>query len=237
MAEEEIIDIEDQFQCAARFLESVASQLDSEQLLEFYSYYKQATHGPCDSARPGFFNMTARKKWDAWNSLGDLSSDEAMKKYIDIMTELFPSWTESEPKESMTSGWVAVSSLAKDEPDLEDSEKLLSDWVREGDKAKVKQFAKNDSINKLDSEGLGPIHWAADRGNLDMIRFLVFDLKADVDLKDEDGQTALHYAASCGHTEVVRYLIESGANTSVQDSDGATPLSVTSEADIVALLS
>lgn len=237
MAEEEIIDIGDQFQNAASFLESVASKLDSGQLLEFYSYYKQATHGPCDTARPGFFNMTARKKWDAWNALGDLSSEEAMRKYIDLMTELFPSWSESESQGSMTSGWVAVSSMAKEEPDLEDSEKLLSDWVREGDRAKVKQFARSDSINKLDSEGLGPIHWAADRGNLDMIRFLVFDLNADVDLKDEDGQTALHYAASCGHTEVVKYLVESGADTSVEDADGATPLSVTSEQDIVALLS
>lgn len=230
-------DLEDQFSSAAQFLESVAMQLGPLELLEFYSYYKQATQGKCNIARPSWFNVTAKQKWDAWNALGDLSQEEAMRKYIILLSQLFPNWNEESTEVSLTSGWVAVSSMAKEEPNLKDSEKDISDWVREGNKEKVKLVAKNHNINDLDSTGLGPIHWAADRGNVDMLRFLVFDLKADVNLKDQDGQTALHYAASCGHVDIVKYLVEHGADVAVEDQDGATPRSVSYEPDILALLS
>lgn len=230
-------DLKDRFLSAAKFLETVALKLDSSQLLEFYAYYKQATQGKCTTDRPSWFNMTARQKWDAWNGLSDMSQEDAMSKYINLITQHFPQWEEESNETSQTAGWVAVSSMAKDEPDLEDSEKTLSDWVRDGNKIKVKQNAKNNNINQLDSEGLGPIHWAADRGNIDMLRFLIFDLKANIELKDQDGQTALHYAASCGHTDIVKYLVELGANTAVKDADGATPLDIASEPDIVSLLS
>lgn len=230
-------DLEDQFSSAAKFLESVAMQLGPLELLEFYSYYKQATQGKCNTARPSWFNVTAKQKWDAWNALGDLSQEEAMRKYIILLSQLFPNWNEESTEVSLTSGWVAVSSMAKEEPNLKDSEKDISDWVREGNKEKVKLVAKNHNINDLDSTGLGPIHWAADRGNVDMLRFLVFDLKADVNLKDQEGQTALHYAASCGHVDIVKYLVEHGADIAVEDQDGATPRSVGYEPDILALLS
>jgi len=236
MAEADIgMDIKDEFSNAAKFLQSVTAQLSSSQLLEFYAYYKQATQGKCDSARPSMFNMKARQKWDAWSALGDLNQEGAMAEYVALLTKLFPDWQENSL--STTSGWVAVSSMAKQEPDLADSEKRLSDWVRDGDKAKVRQHSNNHIINQLDGEGLGPIHWAADRGNLDMLKFIVTDLKADLELKDQEGQTALHYAASCGHADIVKYLVDLGANTEVKDSDGATPLDVASELDIVNILS
>lgn len=229
-------DLKGTFLNAAKYLESVTLKLDSNQLLEFYSYYKQAIQGKCNTARPSWYNMTARQKWDAWNGLGDLCQEEAMKKYISLLTQLFPQWEEDVNSTSPTAGWVAVSSMAKEEPDLADSDKKLSDWVREGNKSKVKQNVQNN-IDQLDSEGLGPIHWAADRGNIDMLRFLVFDLKANIELKDQDGQTALHYAVSCGHTEIVKYLLDLGANATVKDNDGAMPLDIATESEIVSLLS
>uniref|UniRef100_A0A1B6KRR0 Acyl-CoA-binding domain-containing protein 6 n=1 Tax=Graphocephala atropunctata TaxID=36148 RepID=A0A1B6KRR0_9HEMI len=236
MAEADLeMDLKEQFSSAAKFLESVAGQLNSSQLLEFYSFYKQATQGKCNTTRPSWFNMTARQKWDAWNALGDIGEEEAMKSYVTLMSQLFPNWEESEGTSS--SGWVSVSCMARDEPELDDSEKKLSDWVRDGEKTKVKQYATNNNIDQLDGDGLGPIHWAADRGNLDMLRFLVSELNADIELRDQDGQTALHYAASCGHIDVVKYLVELGANVGVIDADGATPIDVASEPDIVTLLS
>jgi ankyrin repeat protein len=44
--------------------------------------------------------------------------------------------------------------------------------------------------------------------------------------QDADGQTPLHYACNCEHVSVVRILLESGADTSILDSDGNTPLTV-----------
>ncbi|KAM4843867.1 acyl-CoA-binding domain-containing protein 4 isoform 3-T3 [Thomomys bottae] len=53
-----------------------------EEMLRFYSYYKQATTGPCLVPRPGFWDPIGRYKWDAWNSLGKMSREEAMSAYI-----------------------------------------------------------------------------------------------------------------------------------------------------------
>ncbi|XP_053426133.1 acyl-CoA-binding domain-containing protein 4 isoform X5 [Nycticebus coucang] len=54
-------------------------------MLRFYSYYKQATVGPCLVPRPGFWDPIGRYKWDAWNSLGKMSKEEAMSAYITEM--------------------------------------------------------------------------------------------------------------------------------------------------------
>ena len=34
-----------------------------EEMLRFYSYYKQATVGPCQISRPGFWDPIGRYKW------------------------------------------------------------------------------------------------------------------------------------------------------------------------------
>jgi acyl-CoA-binding protein len=51
--------------------------------LKFYSLYKQATEGPCNTSRPGFLDFAGKAKWDAWNALGELSKDEAKQKYVE----------------------------------------------------------------------------------------------------------------------------------------------------------
>ncbi|ELV10100.1 Acyl-CoA-binding domain-containing protein 4 [Tupaia chinensis] len=56
-----------------------------EEMLRFYSYYKQATMGPCLVPRPGFWDPIGRYKWEAWNSLGKMSREEAMSAYITEM--------------------------------------------------------------------------------------------------------------------------------------------------------
>uniref|UniRef100_A0A3B3B5F0 ACB domain-containing protein n=1 Tax=Oryzias melastigma TaxID=30732 RepID=A0A3B3B5F0_ORYME len=57
----------------------------NDMMLKFYSYYKQATLGPCNIPRPGFWDAVGKAKWDAWNSLGDMEKEEAMSAYVDEM--------------------------------------------------------------------------------------------------------------------------------------------------------
>ncbi|XP_056276171.1 acyl-CoA-binding domain-containing protein 5A-like isoform X2 [Pseudoliparis swirei] len=53
-------------------------------LLMFYSYYKQATLGPCNISRPhGFWDTSGKAKWDAWSSLGNMTKEEAMRNYVE----------------------------------------------------------------------------------------------------------------------------------------------------------
>ncbi|XP_075436543.1 acyl-CoA-binding domain-containing protein 4 [Ascaphus truei] len=56
-----------------------------EEMLRFYSYYKQATAGPCTIPRPGFWDPIGRYKWDAWSRLGGMSRQDAMRSYIKQM--------------------------------------------------------------------------------------------------------------------------------------------------------
>uniref|UniRef100_A0A3Q0QX80 Acyl-CoA-binding domain-containing protein 5 n=1 Tax=Amphilophus citrinellus TaxID=61819 RepID=A0A3Q0QX80_AMPCI len=60
-------------------------QPSNDMMLKFYSYYKQATVGQCNIPRPGFWDAVGKAKWDAWNSLGDMSKEEAMAAYVDEM--------------------------------------------------------------------------------------------------------------------------------------------------------
>ncbi|TMS08995.1 Acyl-CoA-binding domain-containing protein 5A [Larimichthys crocea] len=60
-------------------------QPSNDMMLKFYSYYKQATVGACDIPRPGFWDAVGKAKWDAWNSLGDMTKEEAMVAYVDEM--------------------------------------------------------------------------------------------------------------------------------------------------------
>ena len=46
----------------------------------------------------------------------------------------------------------------------------------------------------------------------------------NVNARFDDGQTPLHLAAIMGHSAIARYLLKHDAETSVQDSSGATPL-------------
>ncbi|XP_037666166.1 acyl-CoA-binding domain-containing protein 4 isoform X1 [Choloepus didactylus] len=75
-----------QFQAAVSVIQNLPKngsyRPSYEEMLRFYSYYKQATMGPCLVPRPGFWDPIGRYKWDAWNSLGKMSREEAMAAYI-----------------------------------------------------------------------------------------------------------------------------------------------------------
>ncbi|XP_066143689.1 acyl-CoA-binding domain-containing protein 5 [Euwallacea fornicatus] len=78
---------EEKFNAAVNVIRSLPKngsyQPSNELMLRFYSYFKQATQGPCLSTRPGFWDIVGRAKYDAWKQLGDMSRNEAMKKYVD----------------------------------------------------------------------------------------------------------------------------------------------------------
>ena len=47
-------------------------------------------------------------------------------------------------------------------------------------------------------------------------------------MQDVDGQTALHVAASTGNLACVKLLLDSGADSTLRDIEGLTPLQVQS---------
>jgi acyl-CoA-binding protein len=62
--------LETKFQIAVDFIKSLPKEgsqsslpLSTDELLFFYSRYKQATEGPCNIPKPSVFQPVARSKW------------------------------------------------------------------------------------------------------------------------------------------------------------------------------
>ncbi|KAK0550312.1 hypothetical protein OC846_003022 [Tilletia horrida] len=72
--------------------------------------------------------------------------------------------------------------------------------------------------------GLVPLHYAAKEGRIDIVRWLVTEAGAIVDLEDREGETALHKAALTGRLPVCTFLLANDASPEAPDSDGWTPL-------------
>ncbi|KMZ60416.1 hypothetical protein ZOSMA_5G02840 [Zostera marina] len=63
-----------------------------------------------------------------------------------------------------------------------------------------------------DANKRNALHFAAREGKVEMCRYLLEELKFDVEVRDEDGETPLIHAARQGHVETVKYLLQQGAN-------------------------
>lgn len=230
-----VSDLEDQFSRATDFVAHNHDKSDLQPvLLQFYGLFKQGTTGDCDTKRPGLFQLTAKAKWDAWNRLKGTSSNEAMAKYIALLTTTVPNWPEACKKAS----WVSVSSPSiPAENRIPDDEKLLSDFIKEGDLHNfLKHIDATENVNELDDTGLGLVHWAADRNQLNILRALLELPSLDINLQDSDGQTALHYAASCGHGDCLELLVAQNADKGIRNTDGETALDIAYDDTIVHLL-
>lgn len=224
------------FTLAANHLTKLVSKLDNDTLLNLYGYYKQGLEGPCNTPKPSWYDMKAKSKWEAWNKLKDMPQNDAKVLYINLIKKidpLFDSTAETDTKE----GWVTVSTLHHSEETTHESDKTIIDYVKEGNSKKVNELLPNvKDINSLDTDGLGLIHWATDRGFHNILQILL-KYNCNINLKDVDGQTALHYASSCGHLECIELLIKNGADMEIVDADGMTPITVAVDDTIKDLLS
>jgi diazepam-binding inhibitor (GABA receptor modulating acyl-CoA-binding protein) len=81
-------DLKTQFEAAVANSKNLSERPDNATLLKLYALYKQASAGDNTEAKPGFSDMVARAKWDAWNGLKGKSADEAMQLYIDLIDSL-----------------------------------------------------------------------------------------------------------------------------------------------------
>lgn len=83
-------------------------------------------------------------------------------------------------------------------------------------------LAQGVEINFVDEMGT-PLHYAAQAGNLDVVKSLV-EAGAGVNARNKDGYTALHCACNSGSFGVVKYLAEQKATIDCQSDTGITPL-------------
>jgi len=79
--------------------------------------------------------------------------------------------------------------------------------------------------NILYLKGMTPLHFAVDRGEVDIVQQLL-DNGSEVNAQDSSGETPLMLAVTCEHLELVRLLLERGADKSIVNHDGCTVLDV-----------
>jgi len=82
---------------------------------------------------------------------------------------------------------------------------------------------QNFSIDIKDSSGKTILHYASEKGLLDVVR-QVADKKANVDMQTPEGWTPLHLASVNSHFPVIEFLVNQGANVNIKDKEGITPL-------------
>ncbi|XP_015875446.3 uncharacterized protein LOC107412234 [Ziziphus jujuba] len=96
--------------------------------------------------------------------------------------------------------------------------KKLAGQLDEG-KGLAKTIADIKDANKR-----GALHFAAREGKTEVCKYLLEELKLDVDTKDEDGETPVLHAARQGHTGTAKFLVEHGADPNIPSELGATAL-------------
>ncbi|NXB82206.1 ECI2 isomerase, partial [Donacobius atricapilla] len=101
------------FQKAQEQLKLLKKDPGNETKLKLYALFKQATEGPCNAPKPGMLDFIKKAKWDAWNSLGSLSQDDARQKYADLVSSLVSAESasqkiEASPEEGRHDGYETL---------------------------------------------------------------------------------------------------------------------------------
>lgn len=83
---------------------------------------------------------------------------------------------------------------------------------------------KGADVRAVDNNEDSALHWAAYRGDSNVVGLLLHMNGIDMDSRDLFGQTPLHLAAIRGNTEVVQYLLyDAGCTHNIKDAKGKTP--------------
>lgn len=119
-------------------------------------------------------------------------------------------------------------------------ESPLADAAMRGDVAGVRSLLSDGAeVNAPRGDGMTALHWAAQRGSVEIARLLI-QAGARVDVLTRIGDhTPLHVAARAGHEAVIGDLLAAGADVNSATATGATALhfaSASGRADAIRLL-
>jgi len=81
-----------EFQKAAEEVKKFTKRPSDEEMLEIYGLYKQATTGDNTTSQPWAVQLEARAKWDSWTKYKGMSSEEAKRKYVELVNKLKPQY-------------------------------------------------------------------------------------------------------------------------------------------------
>lgn len=80
-----------------------------------------------------------------------------------------------------------------------------------------------DMLNKADSHGWSPLHWASSNGHSQLVAGLL-EVGANINAVDKGSWTPLFWAVVRGHDSVARLLLDRSSNAFEPDENGFTPV-------------
>ena len=81
-------ELNDAFENAQKDIKKLSKRPDDATLLKLYALYKQGSSGDVQGDKPGFFDFVGAAKYEAWEKLKGLDSDDAKQQYVDLVTQL-----------------------------------------------------------------------------------------------------------------------------------------------------
>ena len=81
-------ELKTKFEAAVADSKKLPERPSNDVLLQLYALYKQATDGDVEGKRPGFTDMVGRAKYDAWAAVKGTAGDDAMSRYIELISSL-----------------------------------------------------------------------------------------------------------------------------------------------------
>jgi ankyrin repeat protein len=101
----------------------------------------------------------------------------------------------------------------------------VADAAMKGDLDAVRALITGGAdVNASQGDGMTALHWAAENGDVDMVKTLLFaGAFADAGTRN-GGYTPLHLSARAGHSPAVEALLEGGADPNVRSTNGVVAL-------------
>jgi hypothetical protein len=102
---------------------------------------------------------------------------------------------------------------------------LASCW---GHPPVVRLLLERGTDPTIASQGVIPLMITSGYGHTEVVRCLLAHPSADatINQRDDTGRTALWHVCFCGGTEIVRLLLKHGADPTIADNDGTTPMAI-----------
>ncbi|XP_071148064.1 krev interaction trapped protein 1-like [Mytilus edulis] len=145
------------------------------------------------------------------------------KTKVDKMKNLY--WG-SQEDQSVSSRRTSSSTNSSDvmypSPSRSMSGYLLHKYAKEGNLIGLKEYIHHRDFTDKDDRGFAPIHWAAECGFGDVVKFLL-EYGCSPNLETHQHSTPLHLAVEKGHVQVVEVLLSyPDTNVNALDSSGQT---------------